>query len=197
MCVWENILHVLKNDSKTSWSTEILKPFLRFFSNNLLENTIIFYSFDNFEKAYKTCSILFWGAVPPQSSALLVHLDGHWQQTCLDGPRKQALSARSINLHQNLLRKNQCKCSIKPSSNLQSDSAWRPISSVFPTRTKESGEIWQFSYLACCIIRQSWPRQFRQFALCRGIWGKLMDFKLLHSLWGRLDGLYFINRLCR
>ena len=69
-----HILHVWTNNSKTTWvtwPTEILMHFFFFFffsfSHNLLHDVYANFknSVDNFLMTHKTCSILFWGAVPP------------------------------------------------------------------------------------------------------------------------------------
>ena len=65
--MYNNILHVLINNSRTLWSSEILMPFLSFSDNFLVDAYIIVHkSVDNFEIAHKICYILVWGAVPPR-----------------------------------------------------------------------------------------------------------------------------------
>ena len=50
---------VLINNSRTTWPTEILMPYL-FFADNLLQGAYLIFqkSFDNFEVAHNTCPIL-------------------------------------------------------------------------------------------------------------------------------------------
>ena len=54
-----NILCILFNHSRTTWSLEILMPFL-IFSDNALQDAFQ-KCVGNFEIAHKTCSILVWG----------------------------------------------------------------------------------------------------------------------------------------
>ena len=59
---------VLINNSRTAGATKILLSYLNFSENLLQYSHIIFQrSVDFHEVAYKTCSILVWGAVFPLS----------------------------------------------------------------------------------------------------------------------------------